>query len=132
MTQVSQAVGNRRLLKLARFLRTIPRKRFDYSNWVGENWKGSQDLKCGTTGCALGWAVTMPEFRRLGLRLLTGGTLKGFPIHGARIGSDAAKSIFALSGLEAELLFIPRTMEEFEASPKYVARKIEKFVKARS
>lgn len=58
-----------RLLRLAAFLDDVPPHRFDYSRWVGTDWKGKEDLSCGTTACALGWATTMPEFRRLGLRL---------------------------------------------------------------
>lgn len=61
--------GNRRLLKLAAKLEKLPRKRFDYASIVGYGWKGAQNLSCGTTACAIGWAATMPEFRRLGLRL---------------------------------------------------------------
>lgn len=66
---VPRAVTVRRLLVLARFLEKLPPKRFDFEHWVGHGWKGAQDLSCGTTACALGWAATMPYFRRLGLRL---------------------------------------------------------------
>lgn len=66
---ITRAISNRRLLKLAAFLETVPRERFNYGHWVGENWRGAPDLSCGTTACALGWATVMPEFRRLGLYL---------------------------------------------------------------
>lgn len=58
-----------RLLKLADFLETVPPKRFRFSSWVGDDWQGREDLSCGTTACAVGWASTIPAFRKLGLRL---------------------------------------------------------------
>lgn len=64
-------VHAKRLLKLADFLEKLPRKRFDYATWVGDTWDGTplQSESCGTTACALGWAATMPLFRRLGASL---------------------------------------------------------------
>jgi hypothetical protein len=67
------AIGNNRLIRLAKFLDTLPPERFDYGRFVGDGWEGKQDLSCGTTACALGWAATMPEFRALGLRLVANG-----------------------------------------------------------
>lgn len=131
MKKVSIAVGNRRLLKLAKFLRTLPRKRFDYRTWTGSDWEGAQDLSCGTTGCALGWAATMPTFRRLGLRLIAGfGYLRGFPKVGRKVGSAAAEVLFGISVNEAEHLFMPGFGED-NATPKHVAKKIERFVAKR-
>lgn len=124
---VSIAVGNKRLLKLAAFLRTVPRRRFDYSTWIGEDWKGAQDLSCGTTACAMGWAATMPEFRRLGLRLD-----EGVPsLDGNGDGFDAAQELFGLELSESIDLFAPDDGEA-NATPKQVAKKIEQFVKARA
>lgn len=93
----------RRLLKLADFLETIPETRFDLRTWVGDSWKGKQDLSCGTTACALGWACTMPEFRKLGVRLKRG-ELKGPGIVGRR-DSDApavAKHLFGIGDYDDE------------------------------
>ncbi len=59
----------RRLLKLADFLESLPRNRFCLERWVGRGWEGKPDLSCGTTACALGWATTIPEFRKLGVRM---------------------------------------------------------------
>jgi hypothetical protein len=127
MKQVTVAEGNRRLLKLAAFLRTLPRRRFNYGHWVGDDWAGAQDLSCGTTACALGWAATMPTFRRLGLSLTPVGEpgLKGV----AGGAFDAAAQLFGLHG-EQYSLFAP-DYEEEDATPKQVARKIEQFVAAR-
>lgn len=57
------------LLKLSDLLESLPIGRFDYGHWVGCNWEGKQDLSCGTTACAAGWATTIPELREQGLVL---------------------------------------------------------------
>lgn len=118
------AVGNRRLLKLAAFLRKLPRKRFNYESWVGEDWQGAPSLSCGTTACALGWATTMPIFRRLGLRLESIRDEDGF-----RNGyvSGPYLEVFAL---DSDDLFYPDAGES-NWTPKQVAGKIERFVKNR-
>ena len=136
---MNRTVSNRRLLKLAAFLRTLPRDRFDYKRWVGADWKGKQDLSCGTTACALGWAATIPAFRRLGLRLRK---IPGWDYSNGEVvfgkgkdiprDLDAARALFGLNYDEAYLLFAPaEDGSEANATPKYVARKIEKLVKCR-
>lgn len=132
---VARHVGNRRLLKLAAYLATIPGRRFDYWKWVGQDWKGKPDLSCGTRACALGWATTMPEFRRLGLSMVKEEpspngrpTLRGHP---NLYPVNVAALLFGISLEEATYLFIPRG-EELNATPLYVARKIERFVKTRA
>lgn len=141
-TKISKATRNRRLLKLAAFLRTIPRRRFNYNRWVGDDWAGKPDLSCGTEACALGWAATIPAFRKLGLRLdmeqLTfyrqGRVVLGTIRKGRRVieGTEAAERVFGLTHQEATYLFVPYTtlenQGESQATPKYVARKIERFV----
>jgi hypothetical protein len=59
----------KRILKLADYVESLPRERFNFRHWVGSGWQGKVDLSCGTTACALGWATAMPMFRRLGLRM---------------------------------------------------------------
>ena len=58
-----------RLLALAAYLEKLPRKRFDYRTWVGDDWQGDQKLSCGTTACALGHGPSVPSLYRAGLRL---------------------------------------------------------------
>lgn len=53
-------MNKERLQTLATFLLTVPFKNFDMALW--------QD-SCGTVGCALGWACTIPEFREAGLKM---------------------------------------------------------------
>lgn len=144
MKEPSLKVGNNRLMALAEYLRTIPTERFYYGTWVGKDWQEKQDLSCGTTACALGWAATMPKFRRLGMRLVVSGYRDGSPVGVVALAdpdamneyeSDepiqnsmlAARHVFGLSQAEADYIFAP-CMGEEDASPKQVARKIRKFV----
>ena len=136
MKRATVEVGNKRLLKLAAFLQTVPRERFDYNTFVGDDWKGAQNLSCGTQACALGWAATMPTFRRLGLYLKQ----TGYPALKGDTRSDAfeaAAKLFGISISDAYALFSPMYnwdtgIDEGSATPKYVARKIRNFVKDRA
>lgn len=147
---VTATVGKRRLLELVKLLQGLPRKRFDLSTWVGEDWQGRKDLSCGTTGCALGWATTIPMLKRAGLRLLPyssgpGGYVglfqDGCETHLS--GEFAAEEVFGITYEEARYLFngtiLPpyefrdklKTGPEWEATPKQVAKHIKRFVKAK-
>ncbi len=60
----------KRLTKLADFMDALPpfkRKRFDMAYYCQE-----KPGVCGTVMCAAGWATTIPEFRRAGLRMTDG------------------------------------------------------------
>ncbi len=137
------ATSNRRLLKLADFLQTLPRQKFDYTSWIGDNWNGESLMTCGTTACALGWATAMPEFRRVGLQMekihddydprsFYGQVcLKDNPGCGEE---EAGMQVFGLTSDEFNFVFVPVNLEnrnENGATPKQVASKIRKFVKAR-
>lgn len=143
MNVISVATGNKRLLLLADFLEKLPRKRFDYSSWVGEGWQGASDLSCGTTACALGWAAVMPEFRRLGLRLVKGERdVLGCMVMNHHVlnkktgseGEDAAIEVFGLTWEQSCFVFNPSysyfdaMSPDANATPKQVARHIRKFV----
>ena len=133
MARTSLRTGNARLLRLAALLRTLPRKRFDYTTWVGYDWEGDPDLSCGTTACALGWATTIPSLRRAGLALTPWAHGGGSVTLNGRFGAlDAAEELFALEDFEARLLFAPWGASESRATPKQVAKKIEKFVAERT
>jgi hypothetical protein len=128
------------LLTLADFLAELPPERFNYESWVGEDWDGKPDLSCGTTACALGWACTMPAFRRLGATLIKkwgGGQvcLKDDPNSDSY---DVSLRLFDLNAFDHEHLFVGEddfTDEveglDFDATPKQAARHIRKFVKRR-
>lgn len=149
-------LGNRRLLKLTKKLRTrAVGQRFEYGHWVGVDWEGHQNLSCGTSACAFGWAPSIPSFARAGLRLKKLGddvmvTLKGSKVR--RVGNThenamnhtlkTAQKFFNLTEDEAQLLFVPATYmntsdggyvssPEDSATAQEVARHIEKFVAKR-
>lgn len=120
----------RRLLALARKLYTVPAKRFDLSSWVGCDWRGAKDLSCGTSACALGWATTIPHFRRLGLRLVPSNIADRVArvTFNDRYNFDAACELFDISRDTAELLFSPSGYLG-PAGPVRVAKRIRKLVK---
>lgn len=109
-----------RLEKLYAFLGTIKPKKFKFGSWA-ESPTGQTDVNvCGSTACALGWAASMPEFRKRGLKLqweiygwdhnmeseatVVMKNKAGFKIY----GDDAGAEFFGLTAEEAEYLFIPK------------------------
>lgn len=83
----------KRIEKLIEFMDSLPRsanKHFDMGSFFHHKGAGHEhqfgdfisrkDLsQCGTSACALGWAATMPAFKRIGLRISPVGavSLKG-------------------------------------------------------
>lgn len=144
---VSRTTSDRRLLKLAAFLDTVPRQRFNYETWVGASWQGAPDLSCGTTACALGWAASMPTFRRLGLHLVAIPGVNpnsewesgAYVVYGNLEAEEAGAALFGLTFDESVFLFGPDTSLEglawqspgSTATAKQVATHIRKFVKNR-
>jgi len=92
---------------------TMPEHRFNFSNWVGKDWLGKEDLSCGTSACAIGFATTIPELRDLGLRLFKTETQWNHEIgilHPDGTSSKGANHVAMLFGLDDEefnYLFIP-------------------------
>jgi hypothetical protein len=132
----------KRLLKLASHLETIPRKEF----YIG-SWQELDESKCGTTACALGHACFMKEFKRIGLSMkITGNKLTGYnslPVFKPTLAEDkkicgskkqhgyhAAEALFGLSYDEADSLFSSDSYNK-NVTPKTVAKKIRRFVKAK-
>lgn len=111
-----------RLLKLADFLETVPEGRFDFGHWAGEDWRGAQDLSCGTSACAMGWAPSIPEFAALGLRLARlESTNIAVTVRSAEaigefdlafdLSAEAGHHVFGLEMKDFVLLFTPREHE---------------------
>lgn len=141
------SVSVSRLLKLADFLDKLPRDRFAFGIWWESDPVGIKSFvkkvpSCGTVGCALGWACSMPEFKRLGLYLQEICEYVAVPAlvvvdESDALGIDAAVLLFGISYDEAGLLFFPRdkyrVMDTLNlpdtATPKQVARNIRKFCK---
>lgn len=99
-----------RLEKLATFLETVDPARFDYTQWFSDSYSEEStcanlnplEHKCGSLGCAMGWASTIPEFQALGLRS-AGDTV----YFNGRYGFGAAEKFFGLEYDEANFLFCP-------------------------
>lgn len=108
------AIKAKRLLKLADYLETVPRKQFDM-NTICEN------RDCGFAGCAVGWAIHGNLFRGLtydesSFMTVYNGT---FGIEGVDelFGEDSWDNLFASS---------------LGGTPKQVSKRIRKFVRDHS
>lgn len=139
------ATGKRRLLKLAAFLRKLPREKFDFTIVAREAGKPMREAlkagatRCGTTACAVGWMPAVfprscewiaDTFRGYAMR---GVVLKGQPLLPFEM-LKVAEQFFGLTDDEVALLFVPSDAPTpgqlgDDATPKQVARHIERFVK---
>ena len=95
------------LLELAALLDDLTPDRFDYSEWVGEDWQGDPDLSCGTVACAAGHATTLPSYRARGLTLQRYGgpvvKVEGRTLNGTR----AMAHVLGIADDDAAYLFMP-------------------------
>jgi len=114
----------KRLLKLAKFLRTVKPRRFNLKEWVDQDFAAN---KCGTQACAIGWATTI--FKRQGLKLtdMKEGMVIN-PFYNENKGFKAISYFFSISPGDVLYLFSDISYNERKSGPKSVARKIEKFV----
>lgn len=106
-------MNKRRLLKMADFVETIPRKEFD----MRDVWR---ETPCGSVGCALGHAAHARVFRylRLSRNVLTfRGELEPFEY--------AAKALFGIPLHDARMLFLPAVGHETRED---VAANIRRYV----
>lgn len=149
MKKVKPYVAKDRLNALADYLDTVPKKKFNFSIFANKSL--SADNECGATGCALGWACTMPRFQRMGLQLVIDGydgtSDNRRPNYAPIITKDGktvatyfetAEQIFGITTNEAEGLFMPDGAADWQknrwgppgkASAKQVASNIRKFIK---
>lgn len=106
----------KRILKLSKFLYTVPREKFDMTTW----W-------CGTSGCAMGWACEISEFKKLGLKRSWSPseyrTLIGFK---GESHETAAAKLFDISEDDAFQLFINGKLD----TPKQVGYRLRRFVES--
>lgn len=121
--------GKRRLLKLADFLETkVPPERFNLHTWAEGH--GFLEGKCGTFGCAIGWAASIPAFKRAGLRLYAA---CGDDLHQIQFGEredyPAVEAFFHLNVRASRRLFSSASYKLGDSTPpKLVAQRIRKFV----
>jgi len=85
------ASGHDRLRMLATFLDDVPPEKFD----IGFYW-------CGTKGCAMGWAASIPSFRAAGWLL---SDRDQAPQYQGYVSYDAASAFFGITVDEAYDLF---------------------------
>jgi hypothetical protein len=139
-------VYRERLLKLATFLETVPRKKFDFSRVVGDaedSWAipteaPRKTFDCGSVACAIGWCpVVFPRLARY--RLNQQALFRVTTADDGMYFTDVARELFAITSSEAYALFSAGSQELFDlprlsdtATPKQVARNIRTFVKRHS
>jgi len=103
----SRLVSRRRLLTLVQRLKRVKPKRFDMEIWA------KSQHPCRTAGCAVGYATTIPAFRRAGLKLrqrIHGPRDLAFrPTYHGKRGTDAVQAFFHLGATDVEDLFMPES-----------------------
>ena len=101
------------LRTLLAFVETVPEDQLNMNLILAESSLGAGrgTIDCGTVGCAIGWATTMPEFRALGLEWKIGAIF----LRGKRTTfDDAAARIFGLPfDGSASWLFSPIRNDEY-------------------
>ncbi len=125
-----------RLLKLANFLETVKPKDFNLSSWKRETTNGV----CKTICCAVGFAATIPSFKKAGLRLSSidknntfvfynDEDVTEYQIHYEQWESwSAVGKFFGLNSEEYNYLFSDTYYGNFNSGPKHVAKRIKKFI----
>jgi hypothetical protein len=93
-----------------------------------------QVRECGFAACAAGWACTIPEFNRAGLRLESDylEDTDFYPEFKSNKGFDALPNFFGIEVKEAYYFFYPDQYKTANPLPTTVAKRIRKFVKDRS
>lgn len=132
--------AERRLTKLIEYMESLPREaraHFDMGYWFrhhgdnhyhdlyGKSELTRRDLNlCGTSACALGWAATIPSFRRDGLRLTPTGVYFG---NEWCEGAEAAVVFFDITDDMAYDLFGGANRDK---TPKQWAKRARKVLRA--
>lgn len=143
-------MNKKRLLMLADYLegigafegRGIPKSKFNIENWmhadkfvkVGTDENGSVIVKPASqnaSGCAIGWAATMPEFQEQGLALIASpGSDQAVIKYDSYYGFLAVAKFFDITDLQAIRLFsIDNYKKEKRKDPRVLVKKIREFVK---
>lgn len=139
----------RRLLKLAAYLEALPaqyakpksKRRalpgFNMNTWLNranpfrtDQFSGNEPAACGTVACAAGHAARIPEFRKLGFKLVSYdyyGERNYYPGYKDKTGFSAVAEFFGLALMDAEILFSPG-VRTTDTDPVAVAAYLRKFV----
>lgn len=124
-------MNTKRLRKLANFLMTVPKDRFDLGSWIEIGFYEEFTPGCGATACAFGWACTIPEFKKAGL-FLKGAipVLRGFNDQDRYPeGFKTASKFFDISERDALYLFSPDYYPFYShRDPKRVAARLRAYL----
>ena len=139
---VLSAKSKRRLTKLIEFMEGLPasaNKHFNMGTWFAHNggddhrFKIGKELppdaihECGTTACALGWAATMPAFRRIGLRVIWNDDVDGTELKlGKARDWNAVQELFDVDFFYATSLF---EMRKSDTTPKKWAKRARRLMR---
>ena len=113
-----------RLEQVVRVLKELPpEKKFDLGGW----------MKCGTTGCAIGWAASDPWFTRRGLKLIHScGWLRSgewCPQYRGQGGVEMSlRCFFGMGWDDINYLFFPGSYPAPNNSRRHVIARINKYV----
>jgi hypothetical protein len=143
-------MNTKRLLILATFLETVPEHKFDLMNWrdtglekltLGERLSGDYmsnekllNNSCGTTGCAIGWACTIPEFIKDGFTwsglcpILTDNSKEWRGWSKEWYGLDAILNFFNIDESTTFHLFEDNSYDDDKSGSKDVANRIREVV----
>ncbi len=111
-------MNRRRLRKLAKFLKTVPPKRFDMGKWASFEFSKEN---CGTSACAFGWATVC--FPRSGLSMGPMNCVMDTVLFNDQDGEDAAMAFFDLTEDQVDEIFLSDPM-----TPKQKAKHIEQLL----
>ena len=104
-----------------------------FSSINDENYNIVEPNYCQTVGCAMGWATTIPEFKELGLFLITSAlALNETEIHyKSRYGMRAVQKFFDFQDVDtASILFSPDYYNPKDiTNPLIVAKRIRLLIK---
>ena len=132
----TQGVGNRRLLKLAAFLETLPKHKFDLDIIVDDNRVFGEDgnefnlpsADCGTAACAIGWC---PNVFPRNCEYQNRGYISVVDKKTQYTDFTFAQNFFSLNRDESYYLFDPAFYNERRQGNKSVAKRIRNFVAKR-
>jgi len=127
------AMNKKRLLKLADFLETVPKKNFEMQSWGAKpatKPEGKRPGSCGFAGCAMGWAAHAKLFR--GLKLKFNNYSEPSLVYKGLLHFNAASKCMEITHDQALYLFHPMRYGEMnnDPTPKQVAKRLREFVKS--
>src|SRR4051812_47952886 len=97
-------MNKKRLLKLADFLETVPREKFNLNHWVTAlptKPEGREEGECGFAGCAMGWAAHAKLFPELKFDRWNMCNI----VYYGNTGWTAPRKLFGISDASARHLF---------------------------